>query len=274
MMKKGKTMDIDLPFWKNISQGVVFFGAFVVIVGQIGLWHINNKIAAEKKTHIDNITGERDQAIAKLKRLSTNNILLTEFSGALDNKIKTIWLEIDFKISTIDKYFNDFYCYILLGALDVCYEIISAPPNPLGMGHKITAYTAHYSKAFGSEEKKWVMWQFLPDQMSLRDELFIFLGESRKKCVIRTFQGSHFQIAVKEKYIQFISGVRIIVNGWKIYDRKPNTEDWIFWPGENRIRQKGIGKLFVLKNPDTQSNRSLYTFDLLRNVPIKIPQSN
>ncbi len=273
MMKKGKTM--DLPFLKNMSQWLVFLGAFFVIVGQIGVWLINNKIAAKEKAHIANITVEKDQAIEELKRLSTDNILLTEFSGALDNKIKTIYLEIDFKKSTIDKYFNDFYCYMLLGALDVCYEIISAPPNPLGMGHKITAYTAHYSKAFESEEKEWKMWHLLPsDQMSLRAEIFILLGKSRQNCVIRAFQGSHFKIAVKEKYIQFISGVRIIVNGWKIYDRKPNTEDWIFWPGENRIRQKGIGKLFGLKNPDTQSNRSLYNFDFLRNVPIKISQSN
>ena len=159
---------MDLPFWKNMSQGLVFLGAFFVIVGQIGVWLINNKIAANEKAHIANITAERDQAIEELKRLSTDNILLTEFSGALDNRIQNIYLELDFKKSTIDKYFSDFYCYMLLGALDVCYEIISAPPNPLGMGHKITAYTAHYSKAFESEEKEWEMWHLLPpDQMSL-----------------------------------------------------------------------------------------------------------
>ncbi|MBW1706271.1 MAG: hypothetical protein JRJ86_14060 [Deltaproteobacteria bacterium] len=255
---------MDPNIGKNIAQLFVFGGALIVIIGQVGVWYYDKNITKIEKAKIISMREERDQAIDALQRLSLDNISRTKFSAVLDNKIKHIYFEMEFSKSTMNRDFRDFYCFMMCGALDVCYEIIPAPPNSLGMGHKVTAYTANYSNAFGTDSKEWEAWDLLPSDHpnSLRSEIFLLLGEKRRKCTIRSFQDSHFKIAVKEKFVPFISGIRLIVNDWEIYDRKPKIRDWVYWPVENRMRQKNIGKIYGLRNANPGSKRAfiLLTF--------------
>jgi hypothetical protein len=245
----------------NIPTGtsVVILGAVLLLIGTIFFDLYSSKIETKLKEENSKKLAERDKII-KIK--SEQLTLAYQFNSEISNPINSMFLVFDLGNTVLGNLFDNFLCIIQFKLLNITAQIRSVKSknqNSSGYFYETSIAKGKYinksPKVFNSTGSNESLNQVYLDLLTLTHDL-------PEGFTLKDLNGKSFYIFLTKEQIQFVKGIKLVVNNWDIFNI---TEDRMVWKDMKQEWLPENDNLKVLHKIDEHDNYTNTNIQFFRN---------
>ncbi len=241
------------------GTGVVILGAVLLLIGTIFFDRYSSKIETKLKEENAKKLAERDKVI---KNNSGQLKLAYQFNSEINNPVSSMLLVFDLGNTVLGNNFNDFSCIIQFKLLNITAQVRSVKTK----NQNSNSYFYETSIVKGKDISKSPKVLNSTGSNEALNQVYIDLFNLAKDLpegyTLKNLNGESFYIFLSKGQIQFVKGIKLVVNNWDIFNL---TEDRMVWKDMKQDWLPENDNLKVLHKIDEHDNYTNTDIQFYRN---------